>query len=37
MLFISDVQYYVPIELCKTAGSIQLFKIRGILMPEKVK
>ena len=28
MLFISDVQYYVPIKLCKTAGSIQLLKIR---------
>ena len=22
MIFISDVQYYVPIKLCKTAGSI---------------
>ena len=37
MLFISDVQYYVPIKLCKTAGSIHLFKITGILMPDKVK
>ena len=27
MIFISDVQYYVPIKLCKTAGSIHLFKI----------
>ena len=26
MIFISDVQYYVPIKLCKTAGSIHLFK-----------
>ena len=25
MLFISDVQYYVPIKLCKTTGSIHLF------------
>ena len=25
MLFISDVQYYVPIKLCKTAGSTHLF------------
>ena len=25
MLFISDVQNYVPIKLCKTAGSIHLF------------
>ena len=37
MLFISDVQYYVPIKLCKTAGSIHLFKITGILTPDKVK
>ena len=37
MLFTSDVQYYVPIKLCKTAGSIHLFKITGILTPDKVK
>ena len=37
MLFISDIQYYVSIKLCKTAGSIHLFKITGILMPDKVK
>ena len=37
MLFISDVQYYVPIKLCKTAGIIHLFKITGILTPDKVK
>ena len=37
MLFISDVQYYVPIKLCKTAGSIHLFTITGILTPGKVK
>ena len=24
MIFISDVQYFVPIKLCKTAGSIQI-------------
>ena len=29
MIFISDVQYYVPIKLCKTAGSIHLFKNYG--------
>ena len=29
MLFILDVQYYVPIKLCKTAGSIHLFKIKA--------
>ena len=37
MLFISDVQYYVPVRLCKTAGSIHLFKITERLMPDKVK
>ena len=37
MFFISDVQYYVPIKLCKTAGSIHLFRITGILTPDKVK
>ena len=37
MLFISDVQYYVLVKLCKTAGSIHLFKIIGMLTPGKVK
>ena len=37
MIFISDVQYYVPIKLCKTAGSINLFKITGMLKPENIK
>ena len=37
MLFISDIQYYVSIKLCKTSGSIHLFKITGILTPDKVK
>ena len=37
MLFISDVQFYVPIKLCKMAGSIHLFKITGILKPENLK
>ena len=37
MLFISDIQYYASIKLCKKAGSIHLFKITGILMPDKVK
>ena len=37
MLFISDVQNYVPIKLCKTAGSIHSFKIRGMLKPEDIK
>ena len=37
MLFTSDVQYYVPIKLYKTTGSIHLLKITGILTPDKVK
>ena len=37
MLFISDVQYYVPVKLCKTADSIYLFKITGKIMMERVK
>ena len=37
MIFISDVQYYVPIKLCKPTGSIHLFKITGTLNSENVK
>ena len=37
MLFISDIQYYVPVKLCKVAGSIHLFKITRKLMIDKVK
>ena len=37
MIFISDVQYYVPIKVCKTSRSIHLFKITGMLKPENVK
>ena len=31
MLFISNVQNYVRIKLCKTSGSIHLFKIKSTL------
>ena len=37
MLFISDVQNYIPIKLCKTSGSIHLFKIRGTLKSNDIK
>ena len=37
MLFISDIQNYVPIKLCKTAGSIHLFKIKGALKSRNIK
>ena len=34
--FFSDVQYYAPTKLCKTAGSIHLFKITDTIKPENV-
>ena len=37
LLFMSDSQYYVPIQLCRMAGSIHLFKMIGTLNPENVK
>ena len=37
MLFISDVQNYAPIKLCKTAGSKHLFKIKGTLKSGDIK
>ena len=37
MLFILDTTYYVPITLCKMAGSIYFFKIAGTLTSENVK
>ena len=36
MLFISDAQCYVPVKLCRVAGSICLFKLVGNLTPEHV-
>ena len=29
VLFISDIQHYIPIKLCKTSGSLHLFKIEA--------
>ena len=37
VLFILDVQHYIPIKLCKTSGSLHLFKITGTLTPEDIK
>ena len=37
VLFISDVQHYVLIKLCKTSGSLHLFKITGTLTSEDIK
>ena len=37
VLFISDVQHYIPIKLCKTSGSLHLFKITGTLTSEDIQ
>ena len=37
LLFISNTHSYVPIKLCRVAGSIHLFSIRGRLNTEHVK
>ena len=37
ILFISDVQHYIPLELCKTSGSPHLFKITGTLRSEDIR
>ena len=37
MPFKSDIQYYIPVKLCRTAGSIHLFKITGRLTIDKVR
>ena len=36
MLFFSDIKHYVPVILCKTAGSIHLFQIYGQLTPDQM-
>ena len=37
VLFISDVQHYIPIKLCKTSVSLHLFKITGTLTSEHIR
>ena len=37
LLFVSNTHSYVPIKLCRVAGSIHLFRIRGRLNLENVK
>ena len=37
MLFILDTQSYIPVGLCKIAGSIHLFRIRGRLTHQCIK
>ena len=36
MLFFSDIKQFVPVKLCKTAGSIHLFQIYGQLTPDQI-
>ena len=36
MLFFSDIRQYVPVKLCKTAGSIHLFQIYGQLTSDQI-
>ena len=37
VLFISDVEHCIPMKLCKTSGSLHLFKITGTLTSEDIK
>ena len=37
VLFISDVQNYILIKLCKTSGTVHLFKIKGTLKSGDIK
>ena len=37
LIFTSNIKSYVPIKLCKTAGSIHLFKFMGNLQKEDIK
>ena len=36
LIFISDIKLYVPIKLCKTSGSIHLFKLTGSINKENI-
>ena len=36
MIFFSDIKSYVPIKLCKTSGSIHLFKLVGSINKENI-
>ena len=36
MMFFSDIKSYVPIKLCKTSGSIHLFKLTGSINKENI-
>ena len=36
-IFISNIKSYVPIKLCKTTGSIHLFRLMGSLQKEDIR
>ena len=36
MLFISDIKSYIPLKLCKTSGSIHLFKLNRSITKENI-
>ena len=36
MIFLSDIKSYIPIKLCKTSGSIHLFKLMGTINKENI-
>ena len=36
MIFLSDIKSYVPIKLCKTSGSIHLFKLTGSINKDNI-
>ena len=36
MIFLSGIKSYVPIKLCKTSGSIHLFKLTGNINRENI-
>ena len=36
MLFISDIKSYIPLKLCKTSGSIHLFKLNGSITKDNI-
>ena len=37
LIFISNIRSYIPIKLCKTIGSIHLFKLTGSLQRDDIK
>ena len=37
LVFISNIKSYVPVKLCKTTGSIHLFKLSGSLHREEIR